>query len=90
MRRLAGCIGEGSFIVVLQAERLESYVDALKSVDYKGKPIIACVAGKEFAIPDVIKMENANILIPSNPEQVADALAIMYRHQKMVKELGAR
>ena len=78
----------GSFIVVLQAEILDSYVDALKSIDYKGKPIIACVAGKEFAMPDVIKMENAGIPVLSTPEQVADALGIMYRHHKRVKELG--
>ena len=76
----------GSFIVVLQAEILDSYVDSLKSVDYKGKPIIACVAGKEFALADVIKMEKAGIPVFSTPEEVADALAIMYRHQKRVKE----
>ncbi len=75
----------GSFIVVLQAEILDSYVDALKSVDYRGKPIIACVAGKEFALPDVIKMEKAGIPVFSTPEQVADALAIMYRHQMRVE-----
>lgn len=75
----------GSFIVVLQAEIPENYVDTLKKIDYKGKPIIACVAGKEFAMPDVIKMENAGIPVLSTPEQVADALAIMYRHQKRMK-----
>ena len=78
----------GSFIVVLQAEILDSYVDALKSINYKGKPIIACVAGKEFAMPDVIKMENAGIPVVSTPEQVADALGIMYRHYKQVKGKG--
>jgi acyl-CoA synthetase (NDP forming) len=75
----------GSFIVVLQAEILESYVDALKSIDYKGKPIIACVAGKEFALQDVIRMEKAGIPVFSTPEEVADALAILYRHHKRVK-----
>jgi acyl-CoA synthetase (NDP forming) len=80
----------GSFIVVLQAEILESYVETLKSIDYRGKPIIACVAGKEFAMPDVIKMENAGIPVLSTPEQVADALAIMYRHHKRVQEQGAK
>jgi acyl-CoA synthetase (NDP forming) len=75
----------GSFIVVLQAEILESYVEALKSINYRGKPIIACVAGKEFAMHDVKKMENAGIPVFSTPEQVADALGIMYRHQKRVK-----
>ncbi len=80
----------GSFIVVLQAEILESYVDSLKSIDYKGKPIIACVAGKEFALADAIKMEKAGIPVFSTPEQVADALAIMYRHQKRVRDQGAK
>jgi acyl-CoA synthetase (NDP forming) len=74
----------GSFIVVLQAEILGSYVESLKSIDYRGKPIIACVAGKEFALDDVIKMEKAGIPVLSTPEQVADALAVMYRHAKRV------
>lgn len=76
----------GSFIVILQAEILDSYVDTLKSIDYKGKPIIACVAGKEFEMPGVIKMEKAGIPVFSTPEQVADALGIMYRHYKRVKQ----
>ncbi len=75
----------GSFIVVLQAEILGSYVDALKSIDYEGKPIIACVAGKEFALDDVIKLEKAGIPVLSTPEQVADALAVMYRHRKRIE-----
>lgn len=75
----------GSFMVVLQAEILESYVEALRSIDYKGKPIIACVAGKEFALEDVIKMEKAGIPVFSTPEQVADALAVMYRHARRIK-----
>jgi acyl-CoA synthetase (NDP forming) len=75
----------GSFMVVLQAEILESYVEALESIDYKGKPIIACVAGKEFALEDVIKMEKAGIPVFSTPEEVADALAVMYRHSQRAK-----
>ena len=74
----------GSFIVVLQAEILGSYVDTLKKIDYQGKPIIACVAGKEFAQADVIKMEKAGIPVFGTPEQVADALGIMYRHHKRI------
>lgn len=74
----------GSFIVVLQAEILGSYVDTLKKIDYQGKPIIACVAGKEFAQADVIKMEKAGIPVFATPEQVADALGIMYRHHERV------
>lgn len=75
----------GSFIVILQAEILDSYVDTLKKINYAGKPIIACVAGKEFAMDGVIKMENAGIPVFSTPEQVADALGIMYRHYNRIK-----
>lgn len=75
----------GSFIVVLQAEILGSYVDSLKSIDYKGKPIVACVAGKEFAMEDVIKMEKAGIPVYSTPEQCADAISVMFRHAKRIR-----
>ncbi len=76
----------GSFIVVLQAEILDSYVEALKSIDFKGKPILACVAGKEFAMEGVIKMEKAGIPVLATPEEVADAIAVMYRHARRVKQ----
>lgn len=75
----------GSFIVVLQAEILGSYVDPLKGIDYKGKPIMACVAGKEFAMDDVIKMEKAGIPVYSTPEQCADAISVMFRHAKRIE-----
>ena len=75
----------GSFIVVLQAEILGSYVDSLKNVDYKGKPIMACVAGKEFAMEDVIKMEKAGIPVYSTPEQCADAISVMFRHAQRIR-----
>ncbi|MDD1758755.1 MAG: acetate--CoA ligase family protein [Methanotrichaceae archaeon] len=75
----------GSFIVVLQAEILESYIEALKRIDFRGKPVIACVAGKEFALNDVIKMEQAGLPVFSTPEECADALAVMYRHALRVK-----
>jgi len=75
----------GSFIVVLQAEILGSYVNPLKSIDYKGKPIMACVAGKEFAMEDVIKMEKAGIPVYSTPEQCADAISVMFRHAKRIR-----
>jgi acyl-CoA synthetase (NDP forming) len=44
------------------------------------------VAGKEFAMPGVIKMEKAGIPVFSTPEQVADALGIMFRHYKRIKK----
>ncbi|VVB63052.1 Acetate--CoA ligase [ADP-forming] II [uncultured archaeon] len=76
----------GSFIVVLQAEILGSYVDSLKGIDYKGKPIMACVARKEFAMEDVIKMEKSGIPVNSTPEQCADAISVMFRHAQRIKK----
>ena len=75
----------GSFIVVLQAEILKTYVQPLKNLDYKGKPIMACVAGKEFAMDAVIEMEKAGIPVFSTPEECADAISIMYHYNKDVK-----
>ena len=73
----------GSFIVILQAEILGSYVAPLGGIDYRGKPIMVCVAGKEFAMDDVIKMENAGIPVYQTPEQCADAISVMYKHWKL-------
>jgi acyl-CoA synthetase (NDP forming) len=75
----------GSFIVVLQTEILGTYVQPLKDIDYKGKPIMACVAGKEFAMDAVIDMEKAGIPVFSTPEECADAISIMYRYGRDVK-----
>ena len=75
----------GSIIVVLQAEILGSYVQPLRSIDYKDKPVLACVAGKEFAMDDFIEMENAGIPVFTTPEQVADALAVMYNYGKHLR-----
>ncbi|KUK44100.1 MAG: acetate--CoA ligase family protein [Methanothrix sp.] len=72
----------GSFIVILQAEILGSYVEPLGKIDYRGKPIMVCVAGKEFAMDDVIKMENVGIPVYQTPEQCADAISVMYKHWK--------
>ncbi|NYT01936.1 MAG: acyl-CoA synthetase [Methanosarcinales archaeon] len=76
----------GSFIVVLQAEILGSYAEALRDIDYKGKPIMAVVAGKEFAMEDVIAIEKVGVPVYSTPEIVADALAAMYYYGKNTLE----
>ena len=80
-----------ALLVVQLVEILEIYVEALKSIDHRGKLIIACVIGKEFALADVIKMEKASIpVFSTHRNRVADTLAIMYWHQKRMKEKGAR
>lgn len=64
---------------------------ALRPLDCWGKPIIACVTGKEFALADATLMETAGISVFSvRRKQVVDALAIMFRHQKWTKSMGRR
>lgn len=72
-----------SLIVVIQGERLESYVDTLATIDYKGKPVLCCVACKEFMMEHVIRMEKKGIPVYSTPEMAAEVLAEMYGHGRL-------
>lgn len=69
-----------SFIVIVQGEILGSYVDTLAAIDYEGKPILCCVACKEFMMDHVIGMEQKGIPVYSTPEMAADVLGQMYRY----------
>lgn len=70
----------GSFIVVIQGEILGSFVEVLRRIDTCGKPILCCVACKEFMMADVIQMEKAGIPVYSTAEMAAEVLAAMYRY----------
>jgi acetate---CoA ligase (ADP-forming) len=72
----------GGIIVVLQGEILGSFVDTLSSIDYKGKPVLSCVAVKEFMMEDVIRMEKAGFPVYSTVEMAAEILADMYRYRQ--------
>jgi acyl-CoA synthetase (NDP forming)/RimJ/RimL family protein N-acetyltransferase len=69
-----------SFIVIIQGEILSSFVDVMKNIDYKEKPVVCCVACKEFMIDDVVKMEQAGIPIYSTAEMAAEVLSQMYHY----------
>jgi acyl-CoA synthetase (NDP forming)/GNAT superfamily N-acetyltransferase len=69
-----------SLIVIVQGEMLDSYVDTLADIDYKGKPVFCCVACKEFMMDHVIRMEQKGIPVYSTPEMAAEVLGEMYRH----------
>ncbi|MCK9273848.1 MAG: GNAT family N-acetyltransferase [Syntrophales bacterium] len=78
-----------SFIVIIQGEMLASFVDTLKSINYKGKPIVCCVACKEFMMDNVIKMEQNGIPVYSTSEMAAEVLGEMYRYgQRQRKTLS--
>lgn len=69
-----------SFIVILQAETLDTYVKEFKNIDSKGKPILCCVPCKEFAMNEVIDMEQAGFPVYSTPEEAVEVLAVMHRY----------
>ena len=69
-----------SFIVVIQGEILGSFVDVMKSIDYKDKPVACVVACKEFMIHDVVKMEQAGFPVYSTAEMAAEVLGQMYAY----------
>ena len=71
-----------SVMVIVQGEKLASFVDVTKEIDYHGKPVVCCVACKEFMIHDVIKMEQAGIPVYSTSEMAAEVLAEMYRFEQ--------
>ncbi len=70
----------GSFIVVLQAEQLQGYVEMLKEIDFRGRPLLVCVPCKEFAINEVIAMEQAGFPVYTTPEGAVAALSAMQRY----------
>lgn len=76
-----------SFIVILQGEMLGSFIDTLKNIDYKGKPITCCVACKEFIMDNVVKIEEAGIPVYSTPEMAAEVLGEMYHYG--IRQRGA-
>ena len=69
----------GGFIVVIQGEILGSFLEPLKNIDYRGKPILTCVACKEFMMEDVIRMEKAGFPVYSTVEMATEIMADMYR-----------
>jgi acyl-CoA synthetase (NDP forming)/RimJ/RimL family protein N-acetyltransferase len=69
-----------SFIVIIQGEMLKSFVDTMKNIDYKDKPVVCCVACKEFMIDDVVKMEQAGIPVYSTAEMAAEVLSQMHHY----------
>jgi acyl-CoA synthetase (NDP forming) len=70
----------GGLIIVLQGEILGSFLEPLKSLDYRNKPVLTCVACKEFMMKDVIAMEQAGFPVYSTVEMATEILAVMYRY----------
>ncbi len=69
-----------SLILILQGEMLDSYIDTLKNLNYRNKPVLCCVACKEFMMDHVIRLEKIGIPVYSTPEMAVEVLGTMYRY----------
>ncbi len=78
------CEDVGSILLIVQTEKFGSYVDTLKSIDYKGVPIFVVVFGKEFVMEDVIKLERSGIPVYTTPEQAVEVIATMYHYKSKI------
>ncbi len=67
-------------IVIVQGEILDSYVEALASIDYRGKPVLCCVACKEFMMTHVIKWNRKAFPYTPTPEMAVEVLRRCNRH----------
>jgi acyl-CoA synthetase (NDP forming)/GNAT superfamily N-acetyltransferase len=76
-----------SLIVIIQGEALKSYIDTLADIDYKGKPVLCCVACKEFVMDQVIRMEQKGIPVYSTPDMAAEVLGEMYRYSRQCEKV---
>ncbi len=72
-----------SLILILQGEMLDSYVDTLKNLNYRNKPVLCCVACKEFMMDHVIRLEKIGIPVYSTPEMAVEVLGTMYRYTNL-------
>lgn len=72
----------GSFVIIVQTEKLWEYVEPLKSIDFEGKPAVVVCAVKEFVMDWVIQMERAGFPVYSTPEEAVEVLATMYYYSQ--------
>jgi len=70
----------GGLVVAIQTSAIRSYVDALTTIDFKGKPILVVVAAKDLVANDVINLEKNGIPVYSTPEQAVEVLAMMRQY----------
>ena len=69
-----------SFIVGLHGERLDSFMEVMKNIDYKEKPIVCCGAFKELLTNDVVKMERTGIPVYSTVKMAVEVLGQLYHY----------
>jgi acyl-CoA synthetase (NDP forming) len=71
-----------SFIIILQAEILDSYAKEFRKIGVLEKPILFSVPCREFVMENVIALEQAGFPVYSTPEEAVEVLSTMYRFAK--------
>ncbi|MCL5056570.1 MAG: acetate--CoA ligase family protein [Actinobacteria bacterium] len=74
------CEDISSFIIILQAEFLDTYFKEFKKLGIQKKPILISVPCREFAMNGVIALEQAGFPVYSTPEEAVEVLSVMYRY----------
>jgi acyl-CoA synthetase (NDP forming) len=70
-----------AFLIVVQGEMLDVYAEMFAALDTAGKPVICCVACKEFFVmDDVVRIEQSGIPVCSTPEMAVEVRGEMYRY----------
>lgn len=66
-------------VLVIQAELTESYIDYIKNLDLRGKPLLISIPARNFIIDSVIKFEELSFPIYDASETAVHVLSKMYR-----------
>jgi|GEM_PF-2424477 len=80
----------GGFIINLQPEILQDYVDEFKDMNCGNKPVLISVTGREFTIDTVVEMENIGFPIFTTPDRAAKVLTEMWNYYSQEIENGSR
>ncbi|MDY6930513.1 MAG: CoA-binding protein [Halobacteriota archaeon] len=70
--------GVNAFVVVIQAEKAESYIEPLKGIRPTNKPVLLCIPSMEFVMESVTELEGLGYPVYSNGETAVKILSKMY------------
>jgi acetate---CoA ligase (ADP-forming) len=67
-----------AFIIIIQAELAERYIDHIKKIDLKGKPLLISIPARNFTIESVVKLEEYFFPVYDAPETAVHVLSKMH------------
>jgi acetate---CoA ligase (ADP-forming) len=67
-----------AFIIIIQAELTEKYIEDIKKLDLRGKPLLVSIPARNFVIDSVVKLEQLGFPVYDAPETAVRVLSKMY------------